>query len=176
MAITKVIADSGVWQVDGLALETAIQSQIDNQPQPMVAVTFEPNATTTEADRSQIFELILAEILQDEKKAELLDNQSRVIVLRDSVNFALPQTLPTNLIALDTKEIQRIAEQEKRVVFLNYQPLTSEGSRILATISLRDAVWQRSGMRVPFKYTFAFWCIKQDGRWVIEESIGYAQS
>ena len=176
VTITKVIGDSGVWRVDDSTLATAIQSQLVHQPGPSVAVTFEPNATTTEADRRQIFELVVTEILQDEKKAERLLNLSRVVILRDGVTFDLPRPLRTNLIALDRNEIQKIAEQEKRVVFLNYEPLTSEGSRILATISLRDAVSPGSGPRVPYKFTFVFWCVRQNGHWVIEKSIGYAQS
>lgn len=176
IAVIKVITESGVWKVDDSALETAIQSKLNHLPEVTPSATFQSNASIAEGDRGKIFELILANILEDEKKAARLQNQSRVIVLRDTVNFDLPRIPQANLIALDLQEIQRIANMEQRVIFLSYEPLTSVGSRVLAKIALRDAVARRSGMRVPYKFTFLFTCVKENGRWIVEKSIGYAQS
>lgn len=176
LAVSKVIGNSGVWQVDDSKLEAAIQAKLSQQPELRLDVTFQPNAAITDSDRKQIFELILGDILQDEKKAERLKDLSRVIVLRDSVSFDLPQIPHVNINALDQDEIQRIADQTGRVIFLRYGPLTSEGSKVHARISLREAVARGSGIHVPYKYTFLFTCVIENGHWIVEKSIGFAQS
>jgi hypothetical protein len=176
LAVRKVIGNSGVWQVDDSELEAAIQSRFSQQPELGLDVTFQPNAPITDSDRKQIFELILGDILQDEKKAKRLKDPSRVIVLRDSVRFDLPQIPQVNVSAFDQDETQRIADQTGRVIFLRYEPLTSEGSKVHAKISLREVVARGSGIHVPYKYTFLFTCARQNGRWIVEKFIGFAQS
>lgn len=75
-----------------------------------------------------------------------------------------------------TDLIQEIADQEKRVFFLNYEPLRVEGSRVLAKIAIRDAVTRLRGAFVQYKYAFLFICVRKDDKWVVESSLGYAQS
>jgi hypothetical protein len=176
VAVSRVVAKSGVWQVDISALEGAIRNRLNREPEVTISATFEPNLIVTDSDRAKIFELVLRDILHDEQKAERLKDESRLIVLRGGVNFPLPEISQKKLLALNQDEIQEIAERSERVVFLNYEPLTVEGSRVLARIALKDAVTQRRSMRVQYKYTFLFTCVKENDQWVIEKSIGYAQS
>lgn len=176
VAVSKVVTTLGVWQVDTSASEKAIRERLNRKPEVTIRVSFEPHLIISDSDRAQILELALRDIVHDGEKTERLLGTSQLIVLGSSVNFPLPRIPGKELLALNRDEIQAIAERVKRVVFLTYQPLTVEGSRVLARIGLRDAVTRRRSIRVQYKYTFLFTCVKQNGRWIIEKSIGYAQS
>lgn len=177
IAANEVITPSGRWVVEDADLVSAIKTRVSKQTDADPAASFQTHAVTSEEDRQQIFELILRDILQDKKKSEMLQDPSKLMVLRDSVSFALPNNLTARLVPLDKEEIQALADVERKVVYLIYEPLKSEGSEVFATIFLRDAVARQlsTTVRVPFRYGFSFHCMKENGRWVIQKSFGFAQ-
>lgn len=177
IAPNEVITPSGRWVVEDADLVSAIKTKVTKQSDADPAVSFQTHAVTSEEDRRQIFELILREILQDEQKSRMLKDRSKLILLRESVSFNLPDNLPARLVALDKEEIQALADVERKVVYLIYEPLKSEGSDVFATILLRDTVARQPAaqVRIPFRYGFSFHCVKENGRWVIRKSFGFAQ-
>jgi len=176
VAVTKVIGQSGVWELDPAELERAIRAKISRQPDIALKVGFEPNRAVTDVDRGEIFKLILEDVINDDEKSERLKDRANVIILKEDLHFDLPQIPNVKLSTLDQDEIQKIANKRGRVIYLIYNPLVVEGSRVLARISLRDKVAVRPGIYVPFKFTYLFTCVEKDGRWTIEKSVGYAQS
>lgn len=177
VAVNKVVTVSGVWLVEDAALASAIKSKLNNQPDNGPPINFESNVTTSEEDRSQIFELILHDILRHKEKVDMLKNPSKVLFLRDSVSFNLPQISSARLLALDKKEIQALADAEGETAFMVYEPLTSEGSQVFAEIALRRAVPRRPPkIYVASSYVFRFVCAKENGRWVIQDFVGMARS
>jgi hypothetical protein len=177
VAVTKVVSRSGIWQVDQVILEKAIKAKLALEPDVELSAGFEPNVAVTKDDRSEIFKLVLEDILRDESKAARLKDRSTVILLSEGLDINLPPLGGSSLTIMNLDEIKKIANVRGRVVYLIYQPFVVEGSRVLARIGLRDRVSQLPNVpHVPLKYTFVFTCIKKDGRWTIEESTGYAQS
>lgn len=176
VAVTKVVGESGVWEPDLSQLQTAVRARLSRQSDVTLKVFYEPNRVVTDADRSEIFKLIIEDLINDDQKSEKLMDRANVIVLREDLHFDLPQLPNVKLLTLDQDEIQRTADKRGRVIYLIYRPFVVEGSRVLAQISLRDQVARRPGMYVPFKFTYLFTCVKKDGRWSIEKSLGYAQS
>ncbi len=176
VAVSRVVTKSGVWEVDVLALEAAIRKRLRREPEVKISATFEPHLVISESDRAQIFELVVRDIADDEEKTKRLLGTSQLIVLCSSVKFPLPKIQEREVLSLSQDEIQEIADRVGRVVFFTYQPLTVEGSSVLARIALKDAVTRRRSIRVQYKYTFLFTCTKENGRWTIKKSIGYAQS
>lgn len=177
VAVTKVIGDSGIWETEKSELERAVKTFIKRQPEDIgLKVRFEPHAKITDADRSEILRLIIEDVINDSQKSEKLKGDGNVILLRDSIDFDLPQIANLVLSKLDQDEIQKIADKRGRLIYLIYRPLTVEGSRVFARLSLRDKVARRSGTYVPYGFTYLFTCVKKDGRWSIEKSLGYAQS
>ncbi|HEY9501813.1 MAG TPA: hypothetical protein VIR01_09330, partial [Pyrinomonadaceae bacterium] len=177
IAANEVITPAGRWVVEDADLVSAIKTRVSKQTDADPSVSFQTHAVTSADDRYQIFELILRDILQDKKKSEMLQDPSKLILLRDSVGFSLPDNLTARLVALDKEEIQALADVERKVVYLIYEPLKSKGSEIFATILLRDTVARQLPIRfrVPFRYGFSFHCEKENGRWVIRKSFGFAQ-
>jgi hypothetical protein len=177
VAVTKVVGRSGIWQVDDVKLEKALRAKLSSEPDVELLPSFEPNVAVTKDDRSEIFKLILEDILRDENKAAHLKDRSTVILLSEGLDINLPPLGGASLTVMNLDEVQKIANVRGRVVYLIYQPFVVEGSRVLARIGLRDRVSQKPNMpHVPFKYTFLFTCVKKNGRWAIEESSGYTQS
>jgi hypothetical protein len=176
VAVTKVVGDSGVWEVDNSELERAVKAMINRQPDVGLKVRFEPHTTVTDGDRSEIFKLILEDVTNDNEKSKKLKDDTNLILLRDNLDFDLPQIPNVIISKLDRDEIQKIADKRGKVIYLIYRPFVIEGSRVLARLSLRDEVARRPGTYVPFKFTYLFTCVKRDGRWAIEKSLGYAQS
>ena len=176
VAVTKVVGKSGVWELDLSQLEKAVRANISRQSDVTLKVGFEPNRVVTDADRGEIFKLILEDLINDDEKSEKLKDHANVIVLRDDLHLDLPQIPNVKLSTLDLDEIQRIADKRGRLIYLIYRPFVVEGSRVLAKLSLRDQVARRPGVYVPFRFTYLFTCVKKDGRWSIEKSLGYAQS
>jgi len=176
LAVTKVIGPSGVWELDPAEVERAIKAKISRQPDISLKVGFEPNRVVTNAERGEIFKLILKDLINDEEKSERLKDRANVIILKEDLHVDPPQIPNVKLSTLDQDEIQKIANKRGRVIYLIYNPLVVEGSRVLARISLRDKVAMRPGFYVPFKFTYLFTCVEKDGRWSIEKSLGYAQS
>jgi hypothetical protein len=176
LAVTRVVTHSGIWQVDQASLEAAVRSGLSCERECHIGATFEPHVVVTDSDRIQIFEVIVKDLLDDQRKRARLQDHSYLIVLRSSVNFALPDISGKRLVALSESEIQEIADQEKQVVFVKYEPLIVEGSRVIAKLAVRDAVTRRRGAFVQYKYMFVFTCVKEKDKWLIEKSIGYAQS
>lgn len=177
IAANAVITPSGRWVVEDADLVSAIKTKVSKQSDADPAVSFQTHAVTSEEDRPQIFELILRDILQDEQKSRMLNDRSKLILLRESVRFNLPDNLPARLVALNKEEIQALADVEQKVVYLIYEPLKSEGSEVFATVLLRDTVARQPPIkfRVPFMYGFSFSCVNENGRWVIRKSFGFAQ-
>ena len=177
IAANEVITPSGRWVAEDAGLVSAIKTKLSKQTDADPAVSFQTHAVTSEQDRHQIFELIVHDILQDKKKSEMLQDPSKLILLRDSVSFALPINLAARLVALNKEEIQALADVDGKVIYLIYEPLKSEGSEVFATILLRDTVARQLPIkfRVPFRYGFSFHCEKENGRWVIRKSFGFAQ-
>ena len=126
-------------------------------------------------DRAEIFKLIVEDVIRDNQKAEKLSDCTDIIILRKDLNFELPLIRDVKLSALDHAEIQTIADEKGKVIYLIYEPFVVEGSHILARIALRDKLARRPGMYVPFGYAFSFTLAKKDRQWMIEKSIGYAQ-
>lgn len=176
VTVSRVVTKLGVWQVDISAVEAAIQNRVNGKLQVTISASFDPHVIVTNSDRAQILELVLCDIVHDEEKVERLLGTPQLILLRSSVNVPLPKIAEKEVLALSQEEIQEIADRAERVVFLSYEPLTVRGSRILASISLRDALTRRRNVRTPYKYKFVFTCVKENGRWIIEKSTGYAQS
>lgn len=178
IVVNRVVTASGVWSVDDAALTSAVKAKLNKQFQDGPAVTFEPNTTTSDEDRKQIFELILRDILRDKKKSEVLKDPSKLILLRESVTFNLPANLPARLLTLDEEEIRALADAEGRIAYLIYEPLTSTGSEVGATLQLRRSYLPQSPK--PFRFTsgyaFSFVCVKENGRWVIRKFDGIALS
>jgi hypothetical protein len=179
IAVNRVITPSGVWFVNQDSdLASAVKAKLIKQSKENPAVTFEPNTTTTEADRVEIFELILRDILRDKKKSEMLRDPSKLILLRESVSFNLPDNLPARLVTMDKEEIQTLADVEGRIAYLIYEPLTSEGSQVGATIQLRSSYLPQppKPFRLTSGYDFSFVCVKENGRWIIRSFDGIALS
>ncbi len=153
IAVTKAVGSSGVWTVNDQSLENAVRAKLTYQAEANVSAKYESHEVLTDVDRSQIFKLILEDLLRDETKVKRLGDRSRVILLRESANFSLPQIRGTALVSLEPDEIRRIADREGRVVFITYQPLASEGSRVIATLILRDEVARRQSIHIPYKFT-----------------------
>ena len=100
-----------------------------------------------------------------------MKDPKNVLVLSENVDFDLPRIQDVNVAKLDKEEIQRIADERGRVLYLTYRPLVSEGARVLARVSIRDERARRPGASVPYKFTYLFICIKKDGRWIIEREV-----
>lgn len=175
VAITKVVGKLGVWSVDPLKLEQAVIARINRQQDIRLDVGFEPHLAITKEDRAEIFKLIVEDVIRDNQKAEKLSDCTDIIILRKDLNFELPLIRDVKLSALDHAEIQTIADEKGKVIYLIYEPFVVEGSHILARIALRDKLARRPGMYVPFGYAFSFTLAKKDRQWMIEKSIGYAQ-
>jgi hypothetical protein len=175
-AVTRVVGSSGVWQVDPSALESVIKAKISGQPGRIIKANFEPHLTIGNEDRIRIFKLLVEDIIRDNQKAEKLSDCTNIIILRKDLNFELPLIPDVKLSALDHAEIQIIADEKGKVIYLIYEPFVVEGSHVLARMALRDKVTRRPGMHVPFGYTFLYTLAKKDHQWMIEKSIGYAQS
>jgi len=176
VAVTKVVGQSGVWETDLSELEKAVRARVSHKPDIALKVGFEPNREVTDADRGEIFKLIIEDIINDDDKAAKLKDRSNLIVLREDLHFALPEIENIKLTILDQDELQKAADNKGRVVYLILRPFVVEGSHVLARISFRDGVARRPGIYVPFKYTYLFTCAKKDGGWSIEKSLGYAES
>jgi len=174
VAVTKAVGNSGVWAVNEQSLERAVRARLAHQQETAISVKYESNVRVTTEGRSQIFKLVLEDILRNREKAERLGNASRVIVLRQSADFGLPQVKGAVIESLEHGEIKALAEKERRVVFITYEPLTSQGSRVLATIVLKDEVARNFGLHVPYRFTFLYWCRNNNGRWIIERSLGHS--
>lgn len=174
IAVTKAVGSAGVWTVNDESLEKAVRAKLTHQTETNVSVEYESHKVLTDEDRSQIFRLVLEDLLRDETKVKRLGDHSRVILLRESANFSLPQIRGTALISLEHDEIRKIADREGRVVFITYQPLASEGSRVIATLILRDEVARRQSIHIPYKFTFQYSCRNKGGRWIIERSIRHS--
>jgi hypothetical protein len=169
ITVNRVVIPSGVWGVDDGDLAAAVKTKFTKQTDADPAVSFQSNVVTTHEDRVQIFELMLRDILQDKKKVKMVKEPSKLILLRDSVTFNLPDNLPANLLALDEQEIQALAEVEDRVRYMTYEPLTSEGPKVFASIVLRDKFASHpTKMRYCSVYVIAFQCIKKNGRWTLQ--------
>ena len=177
VAVTRVVGRTGVWQIDPVKLEKAVRARLNSQSDVELEVSCESHVTITKDDRSEIFKLILEAILSDERKAEHLQDRSNVILLSDGVDFNIPPLRDVSLVLSNLEEIQKFANAKGKIIYLIYRPFDVEGSRVFARMALRDRIGGKSRMiHVPFKYTFLFTCVKKDGRWIIEESTGYAQS
>lgn len=74
----------------------------------------------------------MGDLINDEAKIEKLNGQSELIVLNTGIDFSVPEIPHWRLLLLTEKQIQEVADQEKRVVFLKYEPLRVEGSRVFA--------------------------------------------
>jgi hypothetical protein len=175
LAVSRVVTESGVWQVDRSLLETAVRGRIDGHPHVSIEATFEPNVVLAPHDRSELFKLIMNDFLSDSQKIARLQGQSDLFVLRESVDFPLPEVAGKTLFALSQHEIQKIADHEKRVIFLKYEPFRVEGSQVSARIAIRDAVTRERRVFTQYKYAFLFTCVKENNRWTIKKSVGYAQ-
>jgi hypothetical protein len=176
VALTKAVGQSGLWTVDLSELKRAVAYKISGGGDGTVKVTYEPHTNVSGIDRAEIFELLLGNLLSDANKAERLKDPKNILVLSENVDFDLPRIQDVNLAKLDKEEIQRIADERGRVFYLIYRPLRIEGARVLARVSIRDERARRPGASVPYKFTYLFTCIKKDGRWTIEKSLGYAES
>lgn len=175
-AVFKVVTDRGVWEVDRSELDRAVLARIRKKPETKVSVHFDAHVRLTAEARPEIFKLALMDIIADQQKAERLGAGSSIMVLRESVDFELPQIPDVNLQSVDLEEIRKAAGDNGRVRYLIYRPLEVEGSRVLARISIQDQVGRRyPAIWVQYKFTFLFICLKKDGRWTIEKSLGYAQ-
>lgn len=118
----------------------------------------------------------MEDIIRDNQKAGKLSDCTNITILRKDLNFELPLIPGVKLSALDHAEIQTIADEKGKVIYLIYEPFVVEGSHVLARMALRDKVTRRQGMYVPFGYTFLYTLAMKDRQWMIEKSIGYAQS
>ena len=168
IAVNRVVTPSGVWVVEDADLASAVKTKFRKQGDADPAVSFQSHVVTTDEDRIQIFELMLRDVL-DKNKFKILKDTSRLILLRDSVTFNLPEKLPANLLALNEQEIQALAEVEDRVRYLIYEPLTPEGSQVYASIVLKDKFASHpKKVRFCSVYVIAFQCIKKNGRWTIQ--------
>lgn len=176
LAITRIVTRSGVWQVDPASLEGIVRGRLSCQTECPLSTTFELHRFVSNNDRAEIFRLLVNNLLEDHEKKAILQDQPDLIVLRSGVNFPLPNISGKTLVALSDREIQEIADQIGRIIFLKYEPLRVEGSRVVAKIAVRNAVDRRRGAFVQYRYVFQFTCIEEKEKWIIEASIGYAQS
>jgi hypothetical protein len=179
MAVTRVVGQSGVWAVDLSDLKAAVANQISGRLNVPAKVGFEENINITGMDRGQIFKLVLNDFLNDSAKAdraERIKDGTNVLVLSDNIEFDPPRMPNVKLSKLDKEEIRKLADERGRVFYLIYRPFVVEGVRVMARLSLREERAQRLGTYVPYKFTYVFTCTKKEGRWIIEESLGYAES
>src|SRR5216684_830278 len=121
VAVTKVVGRSGVWQVDRVKLESAIRAKLASESEVELSASFEPHIVVTKDDRSEIFKLVLEDILRDESKAEHLKDRSSVILLDEGLDINLPPLEGASLAILNLAEVQKIANVRGRVVYLIYQ-------------------------------------------------------
>lgn len=179
VTVTKAIGPSGVWTVDLPELKRVVANRIRGRGDAAVKVAFEEHINFSGMDRPQIFKLVLNDFLHDNSKAdraERIKDRANVLVLSDNVEFDLPRIPTVSLSKLDKEEIQKLADERGRVFYLIYRPLVVEGERVMARLSLRDERARRPGASIPYKFTYLFTCTKKEGRWTIEESLGYAES
>jgi len=178
VTVIKAVVQSGVWTVDLSELKRAV-ADISGGRNISAKVAFEQHVKVSDTDRAKIFSLILGDFLHDNSKAdraERIKDRANVLVLSDNVEFDLPQIPNVSLSKLDKEEIQRLADEKGRVFYLIYRPLVVEGARVMARLSLRDERARRPGASIPYKFTYLFTCTKKEGTWIIDKSLGYAES
>ena len=176
VTVSKAVGQSGVWSIDLSQLKRAVANRLSGRGSELVTVAFEPHAKITVTDRAEIFKLILDKFLSDDAMAERLKDRTNVLVDGEGVEFDIPEIQSVKITKLDKGEIERIANEKGRIVYLIYRPFAIEGVRVMARISIRDQVAQRPGVYVPYKFTYLFICVSRDGRRTIEKSLGYAES
>lgn len=179
VAVTRAVGQSGVWTANLSELKRAVADRIIGRGDAVVKVAFEEHVKVSGMDRAQIFRLVLNDFLNDNAKAdraERIKDRANVLVLSDNLQFDLPQMPNVNLSKLDKDEIQSLADERGRVFYLIYRPLVVEGVRVMARLSLRDERARRPGAHIPYKFTYLFTCTKKDDNWIIEKSLGYAES
>ncbi len=175
IAVSKVITDRGVWEAKPSDLDRAVRARLKKQREIQPRVHFEAHVTLTPSDRPEIFRLALTDILNDSQKAKSLGDHANIILLRDSVDFDLPPIAKVKLYSWNMDEIRKAAPEKGKIFYVTYRPLETEGSRVLARISIQDQVGKGyPGLWIRHGYTFLYICVKKDGQWTIERALGYS--
>lgn len=175
IAITRAISRAGIWHVEPSKLELAVKAKRDRRPDLDVAVKYELHARLSDEDRSELFRLAVEKIRLDERNAERINGKGRVFVLRESVDFPLPQLRDARVVAVGERELQQVAVKEKSFLYLTCNPFIIEGSQVFVGIVLQDrAAPEQRQIAIPYRYNYVFTCTKKSGSWVIEKSMQFS--
>ncbi|HEY6803609.1 MAG TPA: hypothetical protein VI306_08525 [Pyrinomonadaceae bacterium] len=171
LTLKRAVTNSGLWVIDGESINTALRNLSKNELSR--GGKFFPNLIVTNSDQEELFQMALSNILQDPAKKEKLQNQKRLIFSDQGLYFNTKDSSDTSI--LRPEDIQEIAEREGRVLYLNFRPLTIQGSQVFAKITLREALPRQRRIASQYKYAYGFVFVKGQDHWVISKSIVYAQ-
>jgi hypothetical protein len=175
VAITKAQGKKGIWYVSSSKLEEAVKSRVTHQHDVDIPVNYEPHIKMRDDDKTNILRLAVLKIVHDKWKSELLNGKGRIFILKENIDFDLPQIADATISAISFQELEKVAVREKRILFLSCEPFVIEGSRVKARITLRDrSAPTNPAVSIPFKFSYSFTCINQSGRWVIEDYVAYS--
>ena len=156
VAITRSISRGGIWYVEPSKLQLAIRAKLNEDPDLDIPVKYELHAKLGRQDKSEIFKLAVQRILNDDKTSDRIDGQGRVFVLSEGIDFPLAHLREASLIAVDDREIQRLAVKNKRVVYLTCDDWMVEGAQVIANISVRDRVASDPpGVGIPYRFRYS---------------------
>lgn len=174
VVITGVKTSTAIWSIQPDVLDKEIQVKGGATAKLQSAVTYERNITLTADDKAEILATVLNEIARDPDKAERLGKHRMLISRADcSCATGLSAAVPAELLSLD--EIQTIADNEQRAVYIRCGEFKAEGSRVRVHLILNDRLArpEKPTIVTPFRYNFQFVLLKNGKNWVIEESEGY---
>ena len=167
VAVQKAVGRDGVWEVPLPKLKVAVEGRLQNQAENNLAVKYTPHAHVNYEEQAEILKLTLQRVLNDEEmRRYLMIKDDKVLLSAENISPA--EAIQFNGRSIITITPQELSNTEGRLTYLNFGPVSSQGSTASAPIACRDIV-KKGEVFLPCRGSYVFTYKKKSGRWTIKK-------